>query len=197
MPAGGGLIHEDAPFHPESMYAATKAAADDMARLYARKYGMWVVTVRPVNHFGPGQSSAFVLGSFAEQLVRGRRAGQSLVKIRVGNLESARDFLDVRDVVRAYRLLLEKGRPATAYNLARGEQIKIGDMLERLSDLAGVQVRVVVDPDLFRPTDVVANLNTRRMSEHTGWAPGISLDQSLKDLLAAAETCQTQKKELS
>ena len=176
-------VDEESPMKPDNLYAATKAAADLLARQLAADLGPSVSVARPGNHIGPGQSSSFVIASFARQ-VAGIAAGRIPPVLRVGNLDSTRDFMDVRDVVRAYRLLLERGEPGQAYNLARGEQHTIRAMLDRLCDAAGVRPRIEVDPALFRPTDATATLDTRKIRAATGWRAEIPLDRTLADMLA-------------
>ena len=121
-PSEGAPVREDAPLEPLNLYAASKAAADLSALAYARAYRMNVMTVRPTNHTGPGQDARFVVPAFAQQLMA-IKDGTSASPLKVGNLESRRILLDVRDVVRAYRLLLEHGRPGLAYNLSAGASV--------------------------------------------------------------------------
>lgn len=177
-------IKEDDPLTPDSLYGITKAAADDISRFYASQYGMPVMTARPCNHVGPGQSHHFVVPAFALQ-VRKIRQGQGNV-IKVGNLNSRRDFTDVRDVVRAYRLLLERGTAGLAYNIASGQHIAIGRILDQLCELAGIKPLIEQDPSLYRPDNPCSTLDTSRLTATTGWAPKISFSQTLKDILEAA-----------
>jgi GDP-4-dehydro-6-deoxy-D-mannose reductase len=176
-------LDEDAPLRPETMYAATKAAADALALQVARDRGQAVMVARPVNHIGPGQSPDFVVASFVRQLCAASPGG-GRVRLQVGNLDSVRDFLDVRDVTRAYRLLLERGRPGLAYNIAGGERLRIGALLDRLCARAGVEAEITQDPDRMRPADASPCLATRRLREATGWAPVLPLDRTLDDMLA-------------
>lgn len=176
-------LDEDAPLRPSNLYAVTKTAADESARLYARQYDMAVMTARPQNHIGPGQNPSFVVSSFARQ-VADIAAGIREPVIRTGNLESRRDFLDVRDVVKGYRLILEAGHPGSAYNLASGQQVRIGDILSTLCELAGCAPEQQVDPDLYRKADSTPTLNTDRIRRDTGWSPEISLRESLKSVLS-------------
>ncbi|MBP7274784.1 MAG: GDP-mannose 4,6-dehydratase [Kiritimatiellae bacterium] len=185
---GISAVDEESPLKPDNIYAATKAAADMLARQWATDRGQFVCVARPGNHIGPGQTSSFVVASFAHQ-VAAIAAGRKPNVLRVGNLDSTRDFMDVRDVVRAYRLLLERGEPGQAYNLARGEQYTIRSMLDRLCEAAGIQPRIEVDPALFRPTDATAALDTRKIHAATGWRTTLSLDRTLTDMLAG-ETAQ-------
>ncbi len=137
--------------------------------------------VRPFNHAGPGQSDAFVLSGVARQLVA-IEAGRSAPRLRVGNLDSVRDFLDIADVVDAYARLLDRGAAAGAYNVASGVGVRIGDLLEGL--LARVRVRpaIEVDPTRVRPTDVAVG-DATRLRAATGWAPGVRLEDTLESVL--------------
>lgn len=177
--ASGKVTLEQTPLVPASLYAITKAAADQTTLVYSKDYGMHTMTVRPTNHTGPGQSNRFVVPSFVRQVK------ENTANISVGNMDSTRDFMDVRDVVRAYRLLLEKGKPGTAYNLSANRHIRIGDVLGKICELAGVQPRITVDPAKFRPTDSSPRLSTSRLTGDTGWQPEIPFEQTLKDMLAS------------
>jgi GDP-4-dehydro-6-deoxy-D-mannose reductase len=182
-PRAAAIVETDL-FDPESFYAVAKAGADSAARLYACQYDMPILVARPFNHIGPGQSPLFVVASFAQQ-VKAIAAGGEPV-IRVGNLDSRRDFTDVRDVARAYRLLLERGRPGNAYNIASDRLARIGDILQHLCDLAGVAPRIVQDAARYRPDLPAPVLDTARLRADTGWAPEFTLEQTLRDVLAAS-----------
>lgn len=172
---------EEDALAPESLYGITKSAGDGIARFYARQYGMEVMVARPYNHIGPGQDSGYVIASFARQVRAIRRGAPPLVK--VGNLGSLRDFTDVRDICRAYALLLERGSRGQAYNIASGTLVKIGEALRGLCELAGVQPEIVRDEALYRPDDRCLMLDTSRLRETTGWAPSIPFNQTLADIL--------------
>ncbi len=181
------VLHEQDELRPENLYAVSKMAADLSALLYARQYDMSVMTARPQNHIGPGQSRRFVTTDFAHQLAeiaQGRREPL----MRVGNLESERDFLDVRDVARAYRLLMEKGNAGHAYNIASGHTVPIRHILDRLMSCANVQPRIEVDTGRFRPTDRQPRLSTDRIHGDTGWEPRFSIEETLKEIYAAASS---------
>jgi GDP-4-dehydro-6-deoxy-D-mannose reductase len=182
--AGGADVPltEDSPLLPVGMYAVSKAAADLAALSYAKHYGLQVLTARPCNHTGPGQSPRFAVPSFVAQL-RAIRHGDSPPVLRVGNLESRRDFADVRDVAGAYRLLLEHGKPGNAYNISSQRLRTIGEILDMLCDLAGTHPERVTDPAKFRPTDCSPQLDLSRLRQDTGWKPEISMEQTLKDML--------------
>lgn len=176
---GPGLLDERAPLRPSNPYGVAKAAADEMTLLWAAREGRPWMTARPVNHIGPRQSRDFVIPSFAQQLVAIAR-GQAPARVRIGNLESLRDFMDVRDTVRGYRLLLERGQGGEAYNLATGRMETIGRMLDLLCELAGVKPERVADRALYRPTDASPRLDTRKMREHCNWTAELSLEDSIR-----------------
>lgn len=179
-------VTEDAPLAPTGVYGVSKAAADLLALSYRRQYGLDVVIARPTNHTGPGQPVRFAVPAFAEQVCRARAAASPA--IRVGNLESRRVILDVRDVARAYRLLIESDRAEGVYNLSGAERLPMRSVLDRLCALAGVRARYEVDPARYRPTDHAVRLDTGRLAALTGWRPEIPLDQTLVDVLNALDT---------
>lgn len=181
MRARSAPIQEDDLLGPDTFYAISKAAADQICRLYAKQYGMNIIVARPHNHIGPGQSPQFSIASFAKQVAAIRDGAPASMK--VGNLENRRDFTDVRDIVRAYRLLIEKGSAGKAYNIASGHEVRVGDVLTRLCELAGVSPVISRDPAFYRPADENPILDTQRIRTDTGWAPVIPLDQTLGDIL--------------
>jgi len=183
-------ITEDNPLLPSGIYAVSKAAADAMTLGYAREHRMAAMTARPANHTGPGQSAAFVVASFVQQ-IKAIAAGERQPLMLVGNLASRRSFMDVRDVVRAYRLLIEQGKPGRAYNIASPELVPIRFILETLCDCAGIDPEIEVDPELFRPTDCSPVLATERIKNTVGWQAEIPLKQTLHDMLAQPETEQS------
>ncbi|OGV70626.1 MAG: hypothetical protein A2283_09755 [Lentisphaerae bacterium RIFOXYA12_FULL_48_11] len=176
-------IKEDMPLVPVSLYAISKAAADEATLEYARMHKMHAMTARPNNHIGPGQSPQFVIASFAQQLKKMSASGGKGT-IRAGNMESIRDFTDVRDVVTAYRLLIENGKSGTAYNISSNRMLSIRNAFEELCQIAKVQPVVVTDKELFRPTDSSPVLDITRIHGDTGWTPNIPLSQTFEDILA-------------
>lgn len=174
---------ETAQLDPESLYAISKVAADLNALLYARHHGLAIMTARPCNHIGPGQSYEFMAASFAKQLAD-IAAGRHAPCMRVGNLDSVREFMDVRDVARAYRLLLERGRAAEAYNISAGMSVSVRRVLSELCRIAGVQPELAMDPTRFRPTDRQPMLRADKLRHDTGWAPRFTLEQTLADVYA-------------
>ncbi len=171
---------ESAPLRPRSPYAWTKACADLLGASYAAR-GLDVVRVRPFNHTGPGQSDAFVAASFARQLAE-MEAGRREPVLRVGNLESVRDFLDVEDVVEAYLALLDPAVPAGVYNVASGRECRVQEVLDLLLEHVSVRPRVQVDPARYRPTDRALG-NAGRLRDASGWTPTRPLGTTLRALL--------------
>ncbi len=177
-------VREDHPYSPVTPYAASKAAAELVGLQAWLGRGLEVVRARPFNHTGPGQSQAFVVPALAAQVAAAAagRAGQ----VRVGNLDVRRDMSDVRDVVRAYRLVMEKGEPGEVYNVCQGKSVLVREILSRLMSIAGVEVPVVVDPERFRPAELPEQVgDPGRLVELTGWRPRVPLDQTLREVLAA------------
>ncbi|MGH0034688.1 MAG: GDP-mannose 4,6-dehydratase [Myxococcota bacterium] len=178
--AGAAPYRESDPLDPRSPYARTKAAAEWLGTRAAGR-GQDVVRVRAFNHTGAGQTERFVASSFARQVAE-IDLGLREAHLRVGNLESVRDFLDVDDVIDAYLALLDPGVPAGVYNVASGRGVAVGEILETLLDLAGVRAEVEVDPERFRPTDALVG-DASRLREATGWSPRIPLRRTLASLL--------------
>lgn len=176
-------VREDHPFRPANPYGISKAAQDWLAALYATAYAMPIIRARPFNHIGPGQDPRFVVPSFARQIAW-IEAGLQDPVLWVGNLEARRDFTDVRDVARAYRLLLERGEPGEVYNIGSGRPRSIREVLELLLSMTQVNVRVEVDLQRIRPVEIpISAADTARIRERLGWEPRIPLEQSLRDVL--------------
>lgn len=175
-------VGEDAPLAPVTPYAASKVAAEYLGVQAHLAHGLPVVRARPFNHVGPGQGPGFVVPALAQRIVEAGRSGQTAVG--VGNLSAQRDLTDVRDVVRAYRLLVEKGAPGAVYNVCSGKALSIRSVAERLLELAGTALELVTDPELVRPVDVpVVRGDPATIRTVTGWEPEIGLDQTLADVL--------------
>ncbi len=178
------LTEDDLP-HPDSPYAVSKAAADQLTLLYARRHGLHAMTVRPTNHIGPGQSTQFVVPALTEQLLAIARH-QAPPVVKVGNLENRRDFIDVRDVVRGYRLLIESGRGGQAYNLASGQEISIREILDQLCRIVGVNPQVATDPGRFRATESQPRLASAKIASELHWKPEIPMAATLRDVVHLA-----------
>jgi GDP-4-dehydro-6-deoxy-D-mannose reductase len=183
-------LDEDAPLAPRTLYALTKAAQEGVALSAARRHGLRLVVTRAFNHTGPGQQPRFVVPALAERIVavRDGRADE----VRAGNLDVARDITDVRDIVRAYRLLLEAlaagGIEAggAVYNVASGRSVWLRDVLAQLAEAADVVAEVVVDPQYVRADDPVEiSGDASALHSVTGWEPAIRLEETLRDMLGA------------
>jgi GDP-4-dehydro-6-deoxy-D-mannose reductase len=182
---GGAAATEATQFDPMNTYAATKAEADlalgEMARL-----GLRVIRARPFNHIGPGQSAAFAVASYARQVAR-VEAGLQPPVLRVGALDPLRDFLDVRDVCRAYALCLARADdipPGTALNIASSTSRRVGDVLADLVTLAGIDAEILTDADRLRPSDIpVARGDASAARTMLGWEPRIAWHRTLEDTL--------------
>jgi GDP-4-dehydro-6-deoxy-D-mannose reductase len=177
--------HEDSPLNPDTLYAASKASADLTTLAYAQQFNLPAMTARPNNHTGPGQSPQFATASFVQQ-VKAIRDGEAAPRLSVGNLDAERDFTDVRDVVAAYRLLLEKGQAGQAYNISSGQMIRMRKVVDAICALADVTPEIVVDPAKVRPANRSPVLDVSRIRTQTGWAPRYALTETLHDMLGAA-----------
>ena len=178
-------VGEDQPMRPVSPYAASKAAAELVAVQAHLGRSTAAVRARPFNHAGPGQAPTFALPAFARRIVDAQRAGAGV--LRVGNLSARRDIVDVRDVVRAYRLLMERGEPGEAYNVCTGTSVEVGELVRRLLVLAGADLALEPDAELLRPVDVPElRGDPARLRAATGWEPAIPLDETLRAVLDEA-----------
>jgi GDP-4-dehydro-6-deoxy-D-mannose reductase len=176
-------LREDDPIGPASPYALSKLAQEMVAQRGIEADRQQVFLTRSFNHTGPRQSPSFVAPGFAKQIAL-IEAGKMPPVIEVGNLDAARDMTDVRDVVRAYRDIVERGRQGVIYNVCSGKAYKIRDLLDRLVALSRVPVTVRGDPARYRPNDTPVLLgDPSRLERDTGWKPTIPLDQTLSDLL--------------
>jgi GDP-4-dehydro-6-deoxy-D-mannose reductase len=171
---------------PQNAYALSKVAADDLGLLYAESYGVKVIRTRTFSHTGPGQGPRFALAGWADQLAR-IEAGRVAAEIKVGNLEGVRDYGDVRDVVRAYRLLLERGRPGEAYNVCTGKGHIMRHLLDSLCAIAGFRPTIVQEPTRVRTRDSDFLVgDPGKVERETGWTPEIPIENTLEDLYREA-----------
>lgn len=176
-------IDEDTPLRPVSPYGVSKIAQDFLGLQYFMTHGLPVVRVRPFGHIGTRQSPEFVVSAFSKKIAEIEKGNHAPI-LTVGNLESKRDLTDVRDMVRAYELLLEKGKAGEVYNAGRGESYIIQTVLEKLLALSTVQIEIAQDPALFRPNDIPElRCDTTKISTEIGWKAEISLEKSLEDTL--------------
>lgn len=185
-------ITEDSPLRPVTPYAASKVAAEFLGLQAYLAHGLEVVRVRAFNHVGPGQAPSFVVSSLARQIAVAEREGGT--ELRVGNLTPRRDFTDVRDVVRAYRMLIEGGQPGDVYNVCSGHDVGINELARLMLERAGLDLTLAIDPELARPVEVpVVRGDPSRLRAATGWTPLIPLESTIDDVLGywRAELAQT------
>jgi GDP-4-dehydro-6-deoxy-D-mannose reductase len=177
-------LTESSPTVPANPYSTSKLEAELVARDAVRSRHQGVVIARPFNHIGPGQSPVFVVPALVQRMLEATAQGRHF--IMVGDLSTRRDFSDVRDVVRAYRLLSEWGRPGEAYNVASGHDIALSDVADELRRRINPDLEMLVDPDLLRPVEVpVSRGSFAKLHEATGWEPTYTLSQSIDDVIAA------------
>lgn len=176
-------IAESEPLDPNNIYAVTKAAQEMAAKVYARAYRMDIVMVRAFNHSGPRQSSAFVISDFCRQIA-GIERGLMPPEMYVGNLSAKRDFTDVRDIVRAYGLLAEKGVSGKVYNVGRGNAVSIRYILDTAISMSDSEIEVKNDPERMRASDIpVIEPDVSEIFRDTGWKAEISVEQTIEDTL--------------
>jgi len=175
-------LTEDSPLRPASPYAASKVAADYLGLQAWLGRQLPVIRVRAFNHLGPGQTDKFVAPALASRVARAEIEGGEV--LTVGDLSARRDFTDVRDVVRAYRLLIEHGEPGEVYNVCSGVDLAVQDLADQLVAQSRVPLRLEVDPELLRPVELpVLRGSHDRLTAATGWEPEIPISQTLTDLL--------------
>ncbi|UNK18773.1 GDP-mannose 4,6-dehydratase [Paenibacillus sp. N3/727] len=175
-------IMEDADTNPGNPYGLSKLTLSKLVLSYCSFHEMNIIHARAFNHIGPGQALGFVTSDFANQLIN-IELGKVEPVISVGDLSSKRDFTDVRDIVEAYRLLFEKGKAGEVYNVCSGKCVSIQDILTLLLSFSSKQIEVIVNKDKLRPNNVPEYYGSNhKLTETTGWAPSITLENSLKDI---------------
>lgn len=176
-------IDENTPFNPTNPYAVSKLAQDYLGLQYSLSHGLDVIRVRPFNHIGPRQSLAFAVSSFAKGIADIEKGVVSPV-LKVGNLEAKRDFTDVRDMVRAYSLIVEKGKKGEVYNIGSGISHTMKEIVEIMQSKSHAEFTLQQDEARMRPSDNPELLcDNRKMKERTGWAPEIPLEKTIEDIL--------------
>lgn len=176
-------IVEDNTVRPGNIYAATKACQNMLGKIYSDAYGLDIMMVRAFNHIGPNQTPMFVVADFCKQVADIEKGRQESV-IYVGNLSAKRDFTDVRDVVKAYALLVEHGRRGETYNVGTGHAIAISQILDEIVAMSDTAIEVKVDENKLRPVDVpIIEPDIDKIKSEVGWQPVISLEQTLKETL--------------
>jgi GDP-4-dehydro-6-deoxy-D-mannose reductase len=179
----GELFDETCLLRPTNPYAASKAAADLVSYQFARIPGLDIVRARPFNHIGPAQSAEFAVANFCKQAAA-VSLGRAEPVLETGNLAPRRDLTDVRDVIRAYIVLMERGRTGEAYNIGSGRTLAMQEVVDHLRAVSGLRMEVRPRTDLVRAADTGAvGADARKLHRETGWAPAIPLEQTLRDTL--------------
>lgn len=176
-------LKESEALRPGNIYAATKACQEMTAAVYVRAYGLDIVMVRAFNHSGPKQDSIFVISDFCRQIAE-IEAGRKSPVISVGNLSAMRDFTDVRDIVRGYRLLAERGKSGSVYNIGRGKAVSVQYILDTALSLSETDITVERDEKRMRAADIpIIEPDISKIREDTGWEAEISVEQTINDTL--------------
>jgi GDP-4-dehydro-6-deoxy-D-mannose reductase len=178
-------LREEQPLRPVSPYAVARVTQEMLSRVYVDGYGFDIVMTRSFNHIGPGQSEIFVIPSFAKQLVEGWQQKKNKISLTTGDLSIVRDFLDVRDVVKAYYALLKKGRSGEIYNVCSGRGISLSEILAIMAKKLTVSYESVIEKKLVRPKEnMIITGSNQKIIKETNWAPDILLETAIEDILA-------------
>ncbi len=178
-------INEKNPLNANNPYGISKMAQERFAEVYRERFNMKIYCVRPFNHTGPGQSDSFVLPSFCKQVAEIEKSGKPGV-IKVGNLSARRDFSHVKDIVRAYRMILESDDCETVYNVGSGMAHSLRDILEYILKFSRQEIKVEIDPARFRPVDTpMICCDNALICKKLGWRPEFSVFDALREMVAA------------
>ena len=177
-------LTEEHPLKPLSSYAVARVSQEMLSKIYADGFALDIIMTRSFNHIGPGQKDIFVISSFAKQLVQLSKNIESKATLTTGNLSVIRDFLDVRDVVKAYYLLLKKGRSGEVYNICSGNGILLSDIISKMSEILNLSIETKINPDLIRPNENKKIIGSyQKIKNELGWQPEIPLNKSLEDII--------------
>jgi len=173
---------------PESPYGVARVAQEDLSRVFAKGYALDIVMTRSFNHIGPRQREDFVVASFIKQAVQAKLAGKKQFELRAGNIEVVRDFLDVRDVVKAYHLLLVEGKSGEVYNICSGKGTSLVDIVHIIAQTVDIEIDVKRDRSLYRPSELlrIVGSNDKMLREHN-WVPTIPIEESIRDMVKHLE----------
>ncbi len=177
------LLSESIPLNPISPYAVARVSQELLSKIYVGGYGLDIIMTRSFNHIGPYQKEIFVVSSFAKQMVKVKNENRKKGILRVGNLNIVRDFLDVRDVVKAYYLLLHKGKSGQIYNVCAGKGVSLKELINYMAGHLNIKVELKVNKLLIRPNDNPVIIgNNKKIKDELGWYPQIPLKQSIADI---------------
>lgn len=178
-------LTEKSNINPNSPYAVSKIGQELLAKYYMAR-GFKTIIARPFNHIGSGQSDGFIVPDLTKQIIDIKKSSEN--KIFIGNLTTRRDYTDVRDIVRAYRLLIEKGVSGSIYNICSGNSISGTEILNELIKLSKINPKIIIDKDKMRPSDIPELYGSyKKLNNDTGWEPEISITNTLKDVLNSME----------
>lgn len=177
-------IKEEQPFNPVSPYAVARVSQEWMSKVYVNAYNMNIIMTRSFNHIGPRQDERFVIPSFIKQIKRIKQAGYCRGEIETGRLDIVRDFVDVRDVVHAYYLLLQDGIPGEVYNICSGKGVTLSEILQMIANEMGVKISARINQNFVRPKDNLEIIGSNyKIWAEVGWKPTISLKDTLRDMI--------------
>jgi GDP-4-dehydro-6-deoxy-D-mannose reductase len=178
-------LTENSPVEPINPYAVARVSQEMLSKVYIHGFDLDIIMTRSFNHIGPGQKEIFVVSSFAKQLTALAKKAAHQGQLRAGDITIVRDFIDVRDVVRAYFLLFEKGHSGEIYNVCNGRGRAISEIVDIMTGILNLKIKIEADLSLIRPTDNKALIGcNKKIKKHTGWDSKISLEKSLEDILS-------------
>ncbi len=187
----GNVSREELPLkesqrvNPVSPYAVARVSQELMSKVYVKAYGMNVIMTRSFNHIGPRQDDRFVIPSFIKRIIEIKKSGKSEGEIETGDTTIIRDFVDVRDVVRAYYMLLENGTPGEIYNICSGNAYRLSEIIDGIAEQVGVKVSTRVNPEFVRPDDNKEIVGSAyKIESELGWKPVIDIRDTLRDMIA-------------
>lgn len=184
LTGGKAIFHEEDALNPISPYAVARVSQEMLSKVYAKGYGLDIVMTRSFNHIGPGQKDIFVVASFAKRLVEMKKGGATSPKLMTGDISLIRDFVDVRDVVRAYDGLLKKGRKGEIYNICSGVGHSLREIIQQMISILDMEALTKTNEKLIRPSDNKIIIGANEKIKHDiGWAPEIPLRRSLEDVI--------------
>lgn len=177
-------LTEMSPLRPLSPYAVARVAQEMLSKLYADSFGIDIVITRSFNHIGPGQRDVFVVASFIRRILEAKLSGEDKMTMKTGDLQIVRDFLDVRDVVKAYYLLLKKGHKGEVYNICSGIPTQLSEIIDMTAKIVDLKVDTVVAPEFVRPNDNPYILgDNSKLKRDTGWEKSFALETSIRDII--------------
>lgn len=196
----GNVSHENVPIrenqeiNPISPYAVARVSQELLSKVYVNAYGLNIIMTRSFNHIGPRQSERFVVPSFINRILEIKESGNTCGEIETGNLEIVRDFVDVRDVVKAYWLLMQYGIPGEIYNICSGKGIKLADIVNMIADKVGVTITTRVNEDYVRPNDNMEIVGASyKIESELGWKPERKIEETISDMILYYEKERAKK----